>query len=48
MSGMNFLERLLDGVAVEWKPLEEIFHLKNGYTPSTLKKEFLEATTRSA
>jgi type I restriction enzyme, S subunit len=24
MSGMNFLERLLDGVAVEWKPLGEI------------------------
>ena len=23
MSGMNFLERLLDGVAVEWKPLGE-------------------------
>ena len=24
MSGMNFLERLLDGVAVEWKPLGDI------------------------
>jgi type I restriction enzyme, S subunit len=24
MSGMNFLERLLDGVAVEWKPLGEV------------------------
>ena len=42
MSGMNFLEKLLDGVAVEWKAVSEIFHLKNGYTPSTLKKEFWE------
>ena len=24
MSDMNFLERLLDGVAVEWKPLGEV------------------------
>ncbi|KXK32389.1 MAG: hypothetical protein UZ06_CHB003002179, partial [Chlorobi bacterium OLB6] len=34
MSGVNFLDKLLDGVAVEWKPVSEIFHLKNGYTPS--------------
>ena len=42
MSDRNFLERLLDGVAVEWKAVSEIFHLKNGYTPSTSKKEFWE------
>ena len=24
MSGMNFLEKLLDGAAVEWKPLVEV------------------------
>ena len=42
MSGMNFLERLLDGVAVEWKTVSEIFHLKNGYTPSKSKNEFWE------
>jgi len=39
---MNFLEKLLDGVAVEWKAISEIFNLKNGYTPSTSKKEFWE------
>jgi len=36
------LGRLLDGVEVEWKTLGEIFHLKNGYTPLTTKKEFWE------
>ena len=30
MSDMNFLERLLDGVAVEWKPLGEIGELVRG------------------
>ncbi len=30
MSGMNFLERLLDGAAVEWKPLGEIGELVRG------------------
>ncbi|MFW1934984.1 restriction endonuclease subunit S [Acinetobacter sp. ULE_I046] len=39
---MSFLERLLDDVNVEWKLVSEIFHLKNGYTPSTSKKEFWE------
>ncbi|MBJ9954874.1 MULTISPECIES: restriction endonuclease subunit S [unclassified Acinetobacter] len=39
---MNFLENLLDGVEVEWKAVSEIFHLKNGYTPSTSKKELWE------
>jgi type I restriction enzyme S subunit len=30
MSGMNFLERLLDGVAVEWKPLGEVAIIGTG------------------
>ena len=40
MSGANFLERLLDGVAVEWKSISEIFHLRNGYTPSKSNSEY--------
>ncbi|MDO7231085.1 restriction endonuclease subunit S [Acinetobacter nosocomialis] len=39
---MSFLERLLDDMNIEWKLVSEIFHLKNGYTPSTSKKEFWE------
>lgn len=42
MSKLNYMEKLLDGVAVEWKELSEIFHLKNGYTPSKSKTEFWE------
>ncbi|WP_455488565.1 restriction endonuclease subunit S [Haemophilus sp.] len=38
----TFLEKLLDGAEVEWKPLDEIFHLKNGYTPSKGVKEYWE------
>ena len=30
MSGMNFLERLLDGVAVEWKALGEVAKIQRG------------------
>ena len=30
MSGLNFLERLLDGVAVEWKPLGVVAKIKHG------------------
>ena len=30
MSGMNFMERLLDGVAVEWLPLEVVAKIKHG------------------
>jgi type I restriction enzyme S subunit len=30
MSGLNFLERLLDGAAVEWKPLGELGELVRG------------------
>ena len=37
-----FLEKLLDGAEVEWKTLDEVFHLKNGYTPSKGIKEYWE------
>ena len=30
MSGMNFLEKLLDGVAVEWKALQEVAKIQRG------------------
>ena len=40
-----FLENLLNGQAVEWKTVEEIFHLKNGYTPSKSQKEYWENGT---
>jgi restriction endonuclease S subunit len=30
MSGMNFLEKLLDGVAVEWKPLGDVAKIQRG------------------
>ena len=42
MSQLGYIEKLLDGVDVEWKKLSEIFNLKNGYTPSKSKKEFWE------
>ncbi|MEC8067355.1 MAG: restriction endonuclease subunit S [Pseudomonadota bacterium] len=42
MSEANFLEKLLGGAEVEWVPVAELFHLKNGYTPSKSKKEFWE------
>ena len=45
MSELSFMEKLLDGVEVEWKPLSEVFYLKNGYTPSKSKKEFWENDT---
>ena len=40
MSGMNFLEKLLDGVAVEWKALGNVCDFKNGFAfKSSLFKE---------
>jgi type I restriction enzyme S subunit len=30
MSGMNFLERLLNGAAVEWKPLGDVGEFVRG------------------
>ncbi len=40
MSNMNFMNKLLDGVSVEWKPVSELFHLKNGYTPSKSNSDY--------
>ncbi len=42
MNNTDFMQKLLNGAQVEWKAVSEIFHLKNGYTPSTSKKEFWE------
>ncbi|EPY7113396.1 restriction endonuclease subunit S [Klebsiella variicola] len=42
MSELSYLEKLLDGVEVEWFSASEIFNIKNGYTPSKAKKEFWE------
>ena len=36
----TIIEKLLKGAEVEWKTLEEIFTLKNGYTPSKSVKEY--------
>jgi type I restriction enzyme S subunit len=38
MNNTDFMQKLLNGAQVEWKALSEIFHLKNGYTPSTSKR----------
>jgi type I restriction enzyme S subunit len=40
MNNANFMEKLLEGVEVEWKIVEEIFDLKNGYTPSKSNTEY--------
>ncbi|AGV17851.1 TPA: restriction endonuclease subunit S [Vibrio parahaemolyticus] len=45
MNNLTYLEKLLDGVDVEWKKLTDVFQLKNGYTPSKSKKEFWENGT---
>jgi len=42
MSNLSYIEKLLDGAEVAWLPAAELFHLKNGYTPSKSKKEFWE------
>ncbi|GIM20788.1 restriction endonuclease subunit S [Leptospira borgpetersenii] len=39
------MEKLLDGASVEWKTLEEIFDLRNGYTPSKSNSEYWEDGT---
>lgn len=30
MSSVNFMEKLLDGVEVEWQPLEQVAKIKHG------------------
>ncbi|MCY4461655.1 MAG: restriction endonuclease subunit S [Albidovulum sp.] len=42
MSDLGFLERLLDGAAVEWKTIADVFHIRNGYTLSRSKNEIWE------
>lgn len=37
----NILQQI-EAVEIEWKTVEEIFHLKNGYTPSKSVKEYWE------
>ena len=37
---MSYIEKLLEGVEVEWKTVDDIFHVKNGYTPSKQNNEF--------
>lgn len=36
----NFMEKMLEGVEVEWRALGEIFNLKNGYTPSKTNSKY--------
>lgn len=38
MSGVDFLEKLLDGAEVEWKPLGEVTTLRRG---RVMSKEYL-------
>ena len=45
MNKLSYLEKLLDGVEVEWLTAAEIINIKNGYTPSKAKKEFWEDGT---
>lgn len=37
---MSELAKLLDGVEVEWKAIEDLFHIRNGYTPSKANQEY--------
>ncbi len=45
MNTQGFIEKLLDGEQVVWKPVSEIFHLRNGYTPSKSNEEFWKEGT---
>ena len=45
MSEMGYMQKLLDGVEVEWRAISEIFHLRNGYTPSKSKNEYWQEGT---
>ncbi|MGL5894484.1 MAG: restriction endonuclease subunit S, partial [Bacteroidales bacterium] len=42
---MTNIEKLLEGVVVEWKTLGEVFETRNGYTPSKANKDFWEDGT---
>lgn len=45
MAQHSFLQNLLQGQAVEWKTVDEIFDIRNGYTPSKRNKEYWENGT---
>ncbi|MEE4857095.1 restriction endonuclease subunit S [Pseudomonas alliivorans] len=45
MSGVDLLDKLMDGVAVEWKSVAEVFHLRNGYTPSKSNSGYWKSGT---
>ena len=42
---ITYIEKLLNGQPVEWKTLDEVFCIRNGYTPSKANKEFWEGGT---
>ena len=42
---IKYIEQLLQGQPVAWKPLGEVFNTRNGYTPSKQKREYWEGGT---
>ena len=42
---MTYLEELLGGAQVEWKPLNEVFEIRTGYTPSKKNSAFWDGGT---
>jgi type I restriction enzyme, S subunit len=38
MSGMNFLEKLLDGIEVEWRSFGEVAKVQRGASPRPISK----------
>lgn len=40
-----YLQRLLNGAHVEWKPLDQVFEIRNGYTPSKKETTYWEGGT---
>lgn len=42
---MTYLEQLLDGAEVEWRPLNEVFEIRTGYTPSKKNSAFWDGGT---
>ena len=42
---MKFIDRLLQGAPVEWRPLGEVFEMRNGYTPSKSNPAYWEGGT---
>ena len=42
---MKYIDRLLQGAPVEWRPLGEVFEMRNGYTPSKSNPAYWEGGT---